>query len=189
MGICGSQPLRSPRNSSSAGVPTALLRLVEMDETRVLGQGAYASVVQGKLRAPPHSAVAIKRLERHPTVSIWEDEARLLRLCGPHANIVGLHHVVESAAHVYLVLDLAEGGELFQALISEGAYSEWDARRFTRDMLEALRVLQDKGVVHRDIKPENLLLTSTDPAAARIQLCDFGSAKMEQVVRPSGGRD
>ncbi|KAJ0388812.1 hypothetical protein ATCC90586_010479 [Pythium insidiosum] len=127
MGICGSQPLRSPRNSSSAGVPTALLRLVELDEAHVLGEGAYASVVQGKLRAPPHSEVAIKRLERHPTVPVWEDEARLLRLCGPHANIVGLQHVVESAAHVYFVLDLAEGGELFQALISEGAYSETKA--------------------------------------------------------------
>merc|ERR1712232_1064786 len=50
-------------------------------------------------------------------------------------------------------------------------------KRFLRQMLEAIRVLSDHGIVHADLKPDNLLIDSSG-SDQRIKLCDFGSAFM-----------
>ena len=47
------------------------------------------------------------------------------------------------------------GGEMFDSLIRNGAYSELDASRLVRDTASALAFLHGIGVVHADLKPEN----------------------------------
>ncbi|KAG3034129.1 hypothetical protein JG687_00000586 [Phytophthora cactorum] len=172
MGICASR--RWP----------SLTDFYELDSPEVvLGEGTCSRVFRARERASG-GLVAIKRLDKAQQQLInddpvqWEREVALLRRCASHPNVVALHDVMETPEFVYIIMELAEGGELFQALIDEGAYSEWDARRFIADLLEALRFLHELGIAHRDVKPENLLLTSTSPKLANIKLADFGLAAL-----------
>ncbi|ETO69132.1 CAMK protein kinase [Phytophthora nicotianae P1976] len=183
MGVCASR--RWP----------SLTQFYEFDTPEVvLGDGTCSRVFRARERASG-GLVAIKRLDKAKQQLInedpvqWEREVALLRRCASHPNVVALHDVMETREFVYIVMELAEGGELFQALIDEGAYSEWDARRFIADLLEALRFLHELGIAHRDVKPENLLLTSTSPKLASIKLADFGlAALVEESSLLSNGR-
>ena len=74
---------------------------------------------------------------------------------------------------VYLVLELVEGGELFDKIVKDGAFSEKDAAKLIRKITEALQYLHEKKVCHRDLKPENLLLTSRGNDAD-VKIADFG---------------
>eukprot|EP01052_Picozoa_sp_SAG31_P054603 SAG31_NODE_14635_length_795_cov_1.183908_1_plen_63_part_10 len=60
------------------------------------------------------------------------------------------------------MLELVEGGELFQHVVRMGSYSEPDAARVTKTLCETLMFIHQKGVVHRDLKPENILLKGAD---------------------------
>ncbi|POM77247.1 CAMK protein kinase [Phytophthora palmivora] len=172
MGVCSSR--RWP----------SLTEFYEVDSPeRVLGEGTCSRVFRARERVTGNF-VAIKRLDKAQQRLInddpvqWEREVALLRRCASHPNVVALHDVMETPEFVYIIMELAEGGELFQALIDEGAYSEWDARRFITDLLQALHFLHELGIAHRDVKPENLLLTSTSPKRANIKLADFGLAAL-----------
>lgn len=108
MGACGSR-----------GTMT-MARLYEWDEKDVLCESSGSAVFRGKTRAS-REYVAIKRIEKKGginTISIWEDEVAMLRQCSHHPNIIELKHVFHTPESVFLVTEFAEGGELFQTLIS-----------------------------------------------------------------------
>ncbi len=94
-----------------------------------------------------------------------------------HPNIIKLYEVYEGEFHIYLVLELLKGGELFDRIIKKGHYSEKDASIVIRKLLWALEYLHQKGIMHRDIKPENLILK--DDNEYEIKLADFGLAEYE----------
>jgi len=92
-----------------------------------------------------------------------------------HGNIVKLHDVFDGNSKMCLVLDLLEGGELFDRIIEQGRFSEKDASTSFAQMISALAYLHDRHIVHRDLKPENLLFESKQKGSA-IKLIDFGLA-------------
>ncbi|KAI8146191.1 kinase-like domain-containing protein [Fennellomyces sp. T-0311] len=94
-----------------------------------------------------------------------------------HPHIVSMHGLYESKEAVYIVTDLASGGELFQQLLKKGSYTEKDASNLVRQMLEGLSYLHDNDIVHRDIKPENLLFDTADENA-KLMITDFGLSKI-----------
>lgn len=57
-----------------------------------------------------------------------------------------------------MLQELVEGGELFDRIISKGAYPEAEARKLMRGIFTAVAYLHDRDIVHRDLKPENILL-------------------------------
>ncbi|CBJ31277.1 n/a [Ectocarpus siliculosus] len=85
-----------------------------------------------------------------------------------------MREIFEDESFYYLVLELVSGGELFEHLIRNGAYSEQTAAALLRDLAAALRFVHRKGIVHADVKPENLMLSSWDDDDARVKLVDFG---------------
>jgi calcium/calmodulin-dependent protein kinase I len=92
-----------------------------------------------------------------------------------HPNIVQLVDFFESDTDYNLVLELMEGGELFERLIEKEAYTEKEAQEFAISFLRTIKHLHDQDIVHRDIKPENLLMKSkTDDVT--VKLADFGFA-------------
>ncbi|KAI8636076.1 kinase-like domain-containing protein [Parasitella parasitica] len=94
-----------------------------------------------------------------------------------HPHIVSMHNLFESKDAVYIVSDLASGGELFQQLLKKGSYTEKDASNLTRQMLEGLQYLHERDIVHRDMKPENLLFqTASDDS--NLMITDFGLSKI-----------
>jgi len=86
-----------------------------------------------------------------------------------------LSEVIETESHVYLVLEYMGGGELFDAIVAHGGYTEAQAVAVTRNILSALVYLHSKGVIHRDLKPENLLLVDSSNLVD-VKLTDFGMA-------------
>ncbi|KAJ2549608.1 serine/threonine protein kinase, partial [Coemansia sp. RSA 1933] len=93
-----------------------------------------------------------------------------------HPSIVQVHGVFRESDYLYLVLDLASDGELFDEIIRREFLSEDDSRRVMLQLLLAVRHLNRLGIVHRDIKLENILLE--DKQSLRIKLADFGLAKI-----------
>uniref|UniRef100_A0A8C6WZG6 Calcium/calmodulin-dependent protein kinase Ia n=1 Tax=Neogobius melanostomus TaxID=47308 RepID=A0A8C6WZG6_9GOBI len=95
-----------------------------------------------------------------------------------HPNIVSLEDIFESTSHLYLVMQLVSGGELFDRIVEKGFYTERDASQLIQQILDAVKYLHDMGIVHRDLKPENLLYYSMDEDS-KIMISDFGLSKIE----------
>ncbi|CAK9030650.1 Calcium/calmodulin-dependent protein kinase type 1 (CaM kinase I) (MnCaMKI), partial [Durusdinium trenchii] len=93
-----------------------------------------------------------------------------------HPNVIKMHGMWEDKNHVYVVTELAKGGELFDRIVQREFYSEKDAAVVVKTVAEALKYLNDRGIVHRDLKPENILLVDDDDDSA-LKLADFGFAK------------
>ena len=99
-----------------------------------------------------------------------------------HENIIKLFEVYESDNHVYLVLELLNGGELFERIVKKGQYTEKDACTLMKKLLGALSYMHVRGIMHRDIKPENLILKDADNDW-NVKIADFGLAT---TVNPNG---
>ncbi|KAJ2611398.1 serine/threonine protein kinase [Coemansia sp. RSA 1365] len=93
-----------------------------------------------------------------------------------HPAVVQVHGVFRERDFLYLVLDLAADGELFDEIVRREFLSEDHSRRVLLQLLLAIRHLNRMGIVHRDIKLENILLA--DRTSLRIKLADFGLAKI-----------
>uniref|UniRef100_A0A8C5FVM3 non-specific serine/threonine protein kinase n=1 Tax=Gadus morhua TaxID=8049 RepID=A0A8C5FVM3_GADMO len=87
-----------------------------------------------------------------------------------HPNIVQLFEVIETDKTLYLIMEYASGGEVFDYLVSNGRMKEIEARAKFRQIVSAVHYCHQKYIVHRDLKAENLLLD----ADANIKIADFG---------------
>lgn len=92
-----------------------------------------------------------------------------------HENIVKLYEVFETESSIYLVLELLEGGELFQRIPFMKNYDNTDIKTLMKNLLSALSHLHERGIMHRDIKPDNILL-ETGKNDYDIRIADFGLA-------------
>ena len=92
-----------------------------------------------------------------------------------HPNIVAIKGAYEDATMVYLVMELCEGGELFDRIIERGTYTEAKAASLTRTIVGAVKACHDSGVVHRDLKPENFLFVSKHEDSV-LKVADFGAS-------------
>lgn len=154
-------------------------------ERGILGEG-----INGPVRMARHKRtgreVAVKRIS---CVNLSEQRRQMLLsevrifLTVQHRNIIQLHEVYESEADqaVLLVMELCTGKELFERLAERKYYSELDASRVTRQMLDAVAYLHSQNICHRDLKLENWLYENPSPDA-KLKLCDFGFG---QIVEPS----
>ena len=141
-----------------------------------IGVGAFAVVYQAVHR-PTGTRVAIKAMQKlSSNISRLHAEISVLKTV-KHENITRLSEVIETETHVYLVLEYMQGGELFDAIVTQGGYSESQAVAVTRNILKALSYLHTRGIIHRDLKPENLLLVDSNNLVD-VKLTDFGMATM-----------
>ena len=139
---------------------------------KLLGEGAFAAVHLAT-RKSDGTEFAVKLIERGSTSATEaEHEREIIRTLGLHRHIVSLVDHFELAKATALVMELADGGEVFEQICAKGAYSEADAARVVRQVALALAFMHSLAVVHRDLKPENLLLT----ASGDVKVADFGFA-------------
>jgi len=142
-------------------------------------------------------AVAIKVVDKKLLQEAFLNmEVASLRRCAGHPNIMQLLAAYDVCGDAvcpdgewHLVMELAEGGELFERLLTHGAYTEKVASQLLRQVARGIYHLHSCGIVHRDIKPENVVLMSKD-ADSPVKLIDFGAAVLleenEQVI--AGGK-
>lgn len=97
-----------------------------------------------------------------------------------HPNVAGLRAVYEDNEAVHLILDLCEGGQLFDEICAQGTISERDVAKYFRKMVEVVHHCHTLGIAHRDIKPENFLLSQSGPEG-KVKAADFG---LSQFFRP-----
>uniref|UniRef100_A0A8C7TNE6 non-specific serine/threonine protein kinase n=1 Tax=Oncorhynchus mykiss TaxID=8022 RepID=A0A8C7TNE6_ONCMY len=83
---------------------------------------------------------------------------------------VQLFEVIETENTLYLIMEYASGGEVFDYLVSHGRMKEKEARAKFRQIVSAVHYCHLKNIVHRDLKAENLLLD----ADSNIKIADFG---------------
>eukprot|EP00026_Physarum_polycephalum_P008250 Phypoly_transcript_08330.p1 GENE.Phypoly_transcript_08330~~Phypoly_transcript_08330.p1 ORF type:complete len:405 (+),score=47.97 Phypoly_transcript_08330:279-1493(+) len=96
-----------------------------------------------------------------------------------HKHIVNLRDVLASKTKIYIVCELATGGELFYKLAHEGKFEENKARYYFQQLISGMEYCHAKGVCHRDLKPENLLLNEDQI----LKISDFG---LSAIHRPEG---
>lgn len=111
-----------------------------------------------------------RRRDSNPLLS----EIEIMRACD-HPQVIKLYEVYEAEKHVHLVMEVLEGGELFNRIRNKGTYTEADAIKVMRNVLSALCYLHKKGIVHRDLKPENLILAGNEDDYD-VKIADFGLA-------------
>lgn len=96
-------------------------------------------------------------------------EVRIMKMLD-HPNIVKLYQVIETEKTLYLVMEYASGGEVFDYLVAHGRMKEKEARAKFRQIVSAVQYCHQKRIIHRDLKAENLLLDSE----MNIKIADFG---------------
>ncbi|XP_014063383.1 calcium/calmodulin-dependent protein kinase type 1D [Salmo salar] len=152
-------------------------KIFELKE--ILGTGAFSEVVLAQERSTG-KMFAVKCIPKKALKgkeSSIENEIAVLRKI-KHENIVALEDIYESSNHLYLIMQLVSGGELFDRIVEKGFYTEKDASTLIRQVLDAVDYLHKLGIVHRDLKPENLLYFNPQDES-KIMISDFGLSKME----------
>ncbi|KAH7289768.1 hypothetical protein KP509_30G018000 [Ceratopteris richardii] len=149
------------------------------------GHTCFARVKKGELKG---QAVAVKVISKSKmtTAIAIEDvkrEVKILRALSGHENLVQFYDACEDNNNVYIVMELCEGGELLDRILSRGGrYSEEDAKFIVIQILNIASFCHFQGVVHRDLKPENFLFMTKDEDSA-IKAIDFG---LSDFVNPDG---
>uniref|UniRef100_A0A1A7WDF6 Protein serine kinase H1 n=4 Tax=Nothobranchiidae TaxID=405002 RepID=A0A1A7WDF6_9TELE len=141
----------------------------------LIGRGSFSRVFRVEHRST-RQPYAIKMIETRYRAGreVCESELCVLHRVR-HTNIIQLMEVFETAERVYMVMELATGGELFDRIIARGSFTERDATRVLQMVLDGVKYLHALGITHRDLKPENLLYYHPG-ADSKIIITDFGLA-------------
>lgn len=141
-----------------------------------LGRGEFAVVYAG-MNKQTHEQYAIKIIDKKKIdVKRLHTEVSILSTVR-HPNIISLKETFDTDTELYLVMELVTGGELFDKIIEEGAYSEHKACLCVQKILSAVEYLHSLNIVHRDLKPTNLLLKDPNDLTD-VKLADFGLSKL-----------
>ncbi|KAI9880650.1 MAG: hypothetical protein M1830_001654 [Pleopsidium flavum] len=144
-----------------------------------LGKGHFATVYLCVEKATGHR-YAVKRFEKRPgenetskTDGLQQEIAVLMGVS--HPNVLCLKDTFDEKDGVYLVLELAAEGELFNWIVMKHKLTEDETRKVFIQLFQGIKYLHERNIVHRDIKPENILLVDKDLS---VKLADFGLAKI-----------
>lgn len=118
--------------------------------------------------------VAVKILEKDMIKDVNDvdrvaREIQILKMIR-HPNIIQLYEIIETPKQLYLIMEYASGGELFDFIVKNQRVKEPLAVKFFHQIIAGVEYLHKLNIVHRDLKPENLLLDHNQ----NIKIVDFG---------------
>jgi len=147
------------------------------------GRSGAVFIVQHKRTEKLYACKFLRKVDHDPET--LRREIMTLRNLD-HPNIVRLYEVNEDKDTVFLLMELCQGGDLYEHVYEEGRLDESTACALAHQMLSALAYCHESGVVHRDVKPENFLLEHADEEFPTIKLADFGIATSIRPAHLSG---
>lgn len=175
----------APRAAEGGPWPT---RATELTFLRQLGRGYFGEVWECQTLAPMGNpqldgkSIAVKKvplsiIQQHNLTEQMEREIDIMRALR-HPRIVELYFDFRDEGHVYLGMEFAQGGGMFNSLVRCVKFSNEVAAQYFYELCDALEYLHNlpEKVIHRDIKPENILLDSEGHA----KLADFGWSNVLQ---------
>eukprot|EP00301_Raphidiophrys_heterophryoidea_P026825 c9343_g1_i1.p1 GENE.c9343_g1_i1~~c9343_g1_i1.p1 ORF type:complete len:365 (+),score=60.18 c9343_g1_i1:1398-2492(+) len=159
----------------------------DYEVVKTIGVGAYSKVklVQHTTTRQQFAIKIMSKLPDHPFQPA--NEILAMQKVHSHPNVVTLHRVLASNSRLFLVLDYACQGDLFEMIVqSEKKHlDETTARHLFSQLINAVEFMHQNGVCHRDIKAENCLIGEN----STLMLSDFGFAKIFQPwERPQSTR-
>ncbi|KAI4338907.1 hypothetical protein MLD38_023914 [Melastoma candidum] len=179
---------RSPASKKHPLLPPSVLpdlpnhqRLPNIEDRylidRELGRGEFGVTYLAMDRSS-HELLACKSIpKRKLRTAVDVDDVRrevaIMRHLPRSPSIVRLCEACEDDAAVHLVMELCEGGELFDRIVARGHYTERAAAAVTRTIVEVVELCHRHGVIHRDLKPENFLYANKKENSP-LKAIDFG---------------
>lgn len=149
--------------------------------TELIGVGGMANVYRGR-DIMENRIVAVKILkseysENEEFVRRFRNESKAIAVLS-HPNIVKIYDVGYENNMQYIVMEYIDGITLKEYIEQQGMLKWRDCVHFTIQILRALQLAHDRGIVHRDIKPQNVMLLSD----GSIKVMDFGIARFSREV-------
>uniref|UniRef100_A0A6A7GCI5 non-specific serine/threonine protein kinase n=1 Tax=Hirondellea gigas TaxID=1518452 RepID=A0A6A7GCI5_9CRUS len=146
-----------------------------------LGEGEFA-IVKTACHSGTGRHVAVKIIKKkliseQSLLQQLKREISIMKLI-THPFIVDLIDVFTSSSKVFLVMELCEGGELYEKILTNGKFSEDEARKYFLQLIDGVEYCHQQSIAHRDLKPENLLLD----ADSNLKIADFGLSALHLQV-------
>ncbi|TMW61993.1 hypothetical protein Poli38472_009486 [Pythium oligandrum] len=144
-----------------------------------IGEGTFGKVKLG-LHLATGEKVAIKILEKKRVVEVADVErvAREIKILkrNRHVNVIQLYEVIDSPERIFLIMEHADSGEMFEYIVARHRIREAEAVLLFQQIVDGLDYLHANEITHRDLKPENLLLQSSasTPTGYIVKIVDFG---------------
>ena len=144
---------------------------------QTIGSGGFSKVklAEDKTTKQRYAIKIIKKskLEDKPDLKIKiQREIALMKLFD-HPHLIKLIEICESTKYIFIVLEYAQNGELFDYLIARRSLPLEEAMRLFRQIIYGVDFLHNNSICHRDLKPENILLDDHN----NVKIADFGFAR------------
>eukprot|EP01084_Bolivina_argentea_P131188 231597_1 len=183
MGNCSVKSVSKNSNKHSTQLRNNYNNLYDFNDiyrlSTKLGHGAFAVVHKCYRRSdkkPFAVKIIKKKLLKPKELQSIKDEIQILKNIS-HPNIINLIDSFDGENTVYMVLELCDNNDLFNALVASKhtRFTEQKAAEIIYTLSNALRYLHQNFIVHRDMKPENILFGLD----GTIKISDFGLAHFE----------
>ncbi|KAI0078665.1 Pkinase-domain-containing protein [Panus rudis PR-1116 ss-1] len=135
--------------------------------------GQLAAIKIVSKQALLNSRISVSQVdeETERNVQALEREIVVMKLID-HPNLMRLYDVWETSSELFLILEYAEGGELFEYLCEHGRLETDEALHYFQQIIAAVDYCHRFNIAHRDLKPENVLLDKNN----NVKVADFGMA-------------
>mmetsp|Transcript_22984 Transcript_22984/g.20876 ORF Transcript_22984/g.20876 Transcript_22984/m.20876 type:complete len:628 (+) Transcript_22984:115-1998(+) len=153
-------------------------------DSKILGRGSFG-VVSTAVDTENNKTIAIKRIRPFANDD-WDArhtlrEIRLLRVLGPHPNIITLYglSINEEKSELYMMMELMDC-DLHRVIQSKQTLTVKHHKCFIKQIIEGIKAMHEVGVFHRDLKPGNILVSKD----CQVRITDFGLARfMDESTR------
>lgn len=138
---------------------------------KAIGSGSYGTVCKAKHK----QSQVVRAVKTIPKAQgPVSGEVSIMKVMD-HPNIIKLYECFEDPRNMYLVMELCTGGELFDAIIDAGTFTESQAASLMKQMVSGISYMHSNSCCHRDLKPENYILPSKCAIdSVQLKLIDFG---------------